>query len=187
MKTKQKTKPALSLPALLDVYRNQTKESVQQHDGPRFHPKEAYTGDPEFTRTRRKLQENNDAELTPMIDEEPEGPRRKMFPYDLWPTLYYYKYKGSLTYPPCSENARWRIFDAPLRISRRQYKQLASLLESYKDEATLADDGLFESASAVSPTGENVRPLFDLNTDDQTLAHCTFRRYRYWDYDWDQQ
>ena len=104
------------------------------------------------------------------------APRRKMFPYDMWPTIYYYKYKGSITYPPCSEIVRWRVFDEPLKISRRQLRQLSALLDSYVDEETC------ENKSVVSPSGENYRPLQVLNTEDQEVAHCQQDKYRYWKY-----
>jgi hypothetical protein len=45
---------------------------------------------------------------------EPFGPRRRMYPYSLWPSIWYYGYTGSLTAPPCSDNVQWRILDEPM-------------------------------------------------------------------------
>ncbi|XP_074654778.1 carbonic anhydrase 2-like [Tubulanus polymorphus] len=39
----------------------------------------------------------------------------------------YYRYEGSLTTPPCSENVKWTVFREPLRISHHQLRQLQSL------------------------------------------------------------
>ena len=94
------------------------------------------------------------------------APRRKMFPYDLWPTIYFYRYKGSITYPPCSEIIAWRVLDEPLVISRRQYKALAKLMNEHVDEETC------QVATSTSPTGENFRPLQQLNNVQQELTHC---------------
>jgi carbonic anhydrase len=94
------------------------------------------------------------------------GPRIRMFPYSMWPSIWYYKYGGSLTTPPCSTIARWRIIDKPMTISRKQYKQLATLLTAYKDSNC-------ENGTVLSPTGENFRPLATINTNFQTVQHCT--------------
>lgn len=107
---------------------------------------------------------------------QPFGPRRKMFPYDLFPTIYYYKYQGSITYPPCSQIVRFRVLDEPLKISRRQLRQLGALQGSYLNEHTC------ESASVVSPLGENYRPLQVLNPVFQNSSHCKPERYRLWQY-----
>ncbi|KAL3902804.1 MAG: hypothetical protein SGARI_005666, partial [Bacillariaceae sp.] len=56
------------------------------------------------------------------------APRKRMFPYNLWQSIWYYGYSGSLTSPPCSEIVQWRILDEPIRISRRQYKELTAIL-----------------------------------------------------------
>lgn len=94
------------------------------------------------------------------------GPRIRMYPYSMWPSIWYYKYGGSLTTPPCSTIARWRIIDKPMTISRKQYKQLATLLRAYKDSN--CKDG-----TVLSPTGENFRPLETVNTNFQNVQHCT--------------
>ena len=113
--------------------------------------------------------------------EEERGPRRKMFPYDLWPTIYFYRYMGQLTMPPCSEIVVWRILDEPLLISRKQFKQLGRLLTSYVDPETC------ESAAAVSPHGENYRPLESINHEKQEMTHCTEKDFTFWQYPPDQQ
>lgn len=94
------------------------------------------------------------------------GPRRKMYPYSMWPSIYYYRYAGSLTTPPCSAVVNWRVLDKTMQITRRQYKQMVSLMGTYKD-------GDCDDESAVSDRGENFRPLQRMNEDNQNVAHCT--------------
>jgi hypothetical protein len=101
------------------------------------------------------------------------APRRKMFPYDLWPTIFFYRYKGSITAPPCSEIVNWRVLDEPLVISRRQYKTLAKLMAGHIDAVTC------KPSKRTSPTGENFRPLQVLNNAQQEVAHCTIQDFSY--------
>ena len=44
------------------------------------------------------------------------GPRRRTFPYNLWPSAWYFSYEGSLTAPPCAGRVHWRIMDTPLYV-----------------------------------------------------------------------
>jgi carbonic anhydrase len=124
----------------------------------------------------RKLQE-----MEQDIDTSNYAPRRKMWPYDLWPTIYYYGYKGMLTAPPCSEIVNWRILDEPLVISRRQYKTIAKLLSSHVDPETC------KPVDKKSPTGENFRPLQKLNNAQQEVKHCVRDDFQFWMYPPEQQ
>jgi hypothetical protein len=122
-------------------------------------------------------------EITPEEEEAGWGPRRHLFPYDIWPTIYFYRYKGSLTVPPCSEIVSWRVLDEPLVISRRQLKHLARLLKhGHVNSETCQPD------TAVHPTtGESYRPLQTLNHEHQTLVHCTSHDFGHRMYHPDQQ
>jgi len=122
---------------------------------------------------RRQLQDEE--------DEENYGPRRKMFPYDIWPTIYYYRYRGQITTPPCSQIVSWRVLDEPLRISRKQYKQLAHLMTGYIDGDTC------ENSSAASPRGESYRPVQQMNELYQNVTHCTEEDFTFWMYPPSQQ
>uniref|UniRef100_A0A7S2P2Q1 Alpha-carbonic anhydrase domain-containing protein n=1 Tax=Leptocylindrus danicus TaxID=163516 RepID=A0A7S2P2Q1_9STRA len=85
----------------------------------------------------------------------------------MWPTIWYYRYDGSLTTPPCTPNVHWRVLDEPMKISRKQFKQLAKLLVSYRNDEC-------EPASFASPKGEMFRPLQPTNPDNQWhTVHCT--------------
>ena len=94
------------------------------------------------------------------------GPRRKMYPYSMWPSVWYFRYSGSLTTPPCSAIVNWRIVDKEMLISRRQYKQLTTLLTANKD-------GDCQDDTVLSATGENFRPLQNVNNNNQNVEHCT--------------
>ena len=108
------------------------------------------------------------------------GPRRKMYPYSMWPSIWYFKYAGSLTTPPCSAIVNWRVLDKQMMISRKQYKQLATLLTAYKD-------GNCQDDTVLSPHGENFRPLISINTNNQDVAHCTKDDFDYTLFDPSQQ
>jgi len=98
---------------------------------------------------------------------EPLEPRTRMYPYSMWPSIWYFSYQGSITQPPCSTIVHWRIIDEPMYISRRQYKQLTPLITAFK---SLACDG---NVTLTSPRGENFRPLQQPSRrTDQPVAHC---------------
>lgn len=109
--------------------------------------------------------------------QEIKVPRKKMFPYNIWPTIYYYRYKGMITSPPCNEIVAWRVLDEPLIISRRQLSTMARLLADYRDPKTCA------KATMTSETGENVRPLQELNPTRQEVVHCTSKNFTFWMYE----
>jgi hypothetical protein len=107
---------------------------------------------------------------------EPLAPRRRMYPYNLWPTIWYYGYSGSLTTPPCTNRVQWRVLEHPLQISRRQYKQLTRLLTQSRDSNCELD-------TAVNPTtGENFRPLQPRDQSSQNIYRCTFDDFGYFVY-----
>jgi len=106
-----------------------------------------------------------------------KGIRAKPFPYDMFPTIYWYRYSGSLTVPPCSENVLWHVLDRPLQISRAQLRELAELIADYQDEETC------EKATAATSRGEVTRPLQVYNLEDYNVTHCTEEHYDDWLYD----
>jgi carbonic anhydrase len=104
-------------------------------------------------------------------------PRKRMFPYDIWPTIYFYRYRGMITTPPCSEIVAWRVLDEPLIISKRQLSAMARLLSSYRDPQSC------KLKTQTSDTGENMRPLQDINQSRQEVVHCTSKDFTFWKYD----
>jgi hypothetical protein len=65
-------------------------------------------------------------------------------------------------------------------ISRRQYKLLTNLLVRSKDDSCQSD-------AAMSPQGENRRPLQQTNSDFQSIAHCTLSDFGFFAYSSDLQ
>jgi hypothetical protein len=78
-----------------------------------------------------------------------------------------------ITVPPCSEIVSWRVLDEPLVISKHQLRDMATLLRNYRNPDTC------ELATQTSGTGENVRPLQELNQEKQELVHCTSKDFTY--------
>lgn len=54
--------------------------------------------------------------------------------YQLLPTVFYYGYEGSITYPPCSQHVIWRFLDLPGFLSWKQYHRLQKLVLEQVDE-----------------------------------------------------
>ena len=105
------------------------------------------------------------------------GKRRKSFPHTLWPTIYYFGYRGSITAPPCSDIVNWRILDVPLEISKRQYQQLTTLMDSSRDDSC---DETNAGGSKLDRHGENYQPLREQGAID--IFHCTPDDFRWWMY-----
>jgi carbonic anhydrase len=65
---------------------------------------------------------------------EEHGP--KQFPGGVWdpyhemllPTIYFYRYDGSLTEPPCGEFVSWFVADKPMNISLQQLEQIKTMI-----------------------------------------------------------
>ena len=95
----------------------------------------------------------------------------KPFPYDIWPTDQFYRYRGSITIPPCTAMVNWRILDTPLKISRRQFKRIAYLINNAIDPKTC------QYITAASTNGEVNRPLQRFDYENQDLVHCTYEDF----------
>ena len=49
------------------------------------------------------------------------------------PSVYFYRYEGSLTEPPCSEWVSWFVTDVPMTIGLEQLEQLKNILFNHID------------------------------------------------------
>ena len=56
------------------------------------------------------------------------------FSGDIFRTVWFYGYIGSLTEPPCTPGIHWRVMDKPMLISKLQYQMLRRILFNYQDE-----------------------------------------------------
>ncbi|GIX90031.1 receptor-type tyrosine-protein phosphatase gamma, partial [Caerostris darwini] len=72
-------------------------------------------------------------------------PLHNLLPKDV---LHYYRYMGSLTTPPCTENVVWTIMAQPLLIGELQLKALRRVRQSTGSSRRMSN---------------NVRPTQDLN------------------------
>lgn len=72
----------------------------------------------------------------------PDGDNHETFSDKVWnpyhelliPSIYFYRYDGSLTEPPCSEFVSWWVSDKPMIISYDQLDKLKTILFTNVDE-----------------------------------------------------
>jgi len=96
--------------------------------------------------------------------------------YDLITTIYFWRYEGSLTVPPCSENVQWRIFDRPIRISPRQQATLEWLIRAYRDPDTCQRATVGRPRRDGTGNVDVVRPTQAIKYD-HLQVHCTSANY----------
>jgi len=73
-------------------------------------------------------------------------------PGDIWRTIHFWAYSGSMTEPPCFESVKWRVMDVPMRISDSQYDQLKKLMFDHVDPETCRK-------TSSDYKGSNARPV----------------------------
>ena len=71
--------------------------------------------------------------------------------FRLKPTVYYYGYEGSVTFPPCSDIISWRFLDLPMQISHDQYLMLQRIQLEQRDE--------YCKRNYISPNSAGYQPL----------------------------
>jgi carbonic anhydrase len=101
--------------------------------------------------TSRKLQDNvNRQHFNPYTDE-------------LMPSMFFYRYDGSITEPPCLD-ITWWVIDEPCVIGLEQLKQLKTLLFGHVDENC-------NPTSVHNKDQEVVRPIQPLG-ENRVIQHC---------------
>jgi carbonic anhydrase len=81
----------------------------------------------------------------------------------LVPTIWFYRYDGSLTEPPCSEVVSWFVADEPMIISPLQLEQLKLILFTNVD--------IDCQKTSVHNLRSVARPIRQSNS--RSVAHCT--------------
>ena len=85
----------------------------------------------------------------------------------------YYRYKGSLTAPPCTENVRWIIFKQPIGIRLMQLDEFRKLLMAPKIKTILhKKSGLTSEEIIPVRIGNNYRERQRDNGDYIIYENC---------------
>ncbi|XP_033012146.1 carbonic anhydrase 6 [Lacerta agilis] len=87
----------------------------------------------------------------------------------------FYRYQGSLTTPPCTENVIWTVFDSPIRLSHTQVKLLENALLDWENNTLRNDyrrvqplnDRTVKSSFQVKVTKEMCHPSAVSSTLDE--------------------
>ena len=84
----------------------------------------------------------------------------------LIPTIWFYRYDGSLTHPPCSEWVTWLVCDKPMIISVNQLETLKTILFTNVDDKCRRTSAHFEH-SVARPIQETAgRPVWQCKPSD---------------------
>ncbi|KAL7550979.1 hypothetical protein ACHAWF_017513 [Thalassiosira exigua] len=73
---------------------------------------------------------------------------------DVQRTVHFWGYHGSLTEPPCSDKALWRIMDVPVLISTGQLDQMRRILFANRDPGTCRPTSNHWRGSVARPVRE---------------------------------
>ena len=141
------------IPSDLASTLEEARASQQQSDPPTKAPTDQPTNRPTDRPTSRPT---NQATSKPTTTQQ-----RKFDPYSnaLMPTIFFYRYNGSITEPPCKD-ITWWVMTEPMKIARGQLLQLQRLL------FTNVDPNKGCAFSSVHNANQSVaRPIFPLGSD----------------------
>jgi carbonic anhydrase len=146
---------------VFDNHKDQCEESKRARNLRQQQPQPLEeVGEPVLYRnatTSRKLQASmNRRHFNPYVDE-------------LMPSMFFYRYDGSITEPPCLD-ITWWVIDEPAVIGMDQLKQLKTLLFGHVDENC-------NPTSVHNKDQEAVRPIQPLG-ENRVIQHCPTGSFR---------
>lgn len=85
---------------------------------------------------------------------------------DIYKSIWFYGYWGSMTEPPCAEKfVNWIIMDAPMEISLEQFEQLQTLLFTYRNPQCVKTSVAHQKSVARPTQPFNDRKLWRCNRE----------------------
>jgi hypothetical protein len=84
----------------------------------------------------------------------------------LVPSIYFWRYDGSFTEPPCGEFATWFISDEPMRISKDQLARMKHVLFTHIDRNCELTSVHFDQSVARPIQSTAGRPVWHCTSDD---------------------
>jgi carbonic anhydrase len=85
---------------------------------------------------------------------------------DIMSTIYYYRYEGSITEPPCSEFVTWFVNDTPMNISLVQLEQWKMIQFTNIDPQTCTSTSVHFGQNLARPMKRPLPP-------DRVVSRCT--------------
>jgi hypothetical protein len=124
-------------------------------------------------RRQRNLRFSNDTDKTLDNRDDVSAPFVRQMnvggfdPYSdkLFPTMFFYRYDGSITEPPCKDLTWWVLTD-PMTISFEQLKQVKRILFTHVDEDSCNPTSVHNEDQSVA------RPIFPLGSDRE-IQDCS--------------
>ena len=98
--------------------------------------------------------------------QQPRQIKDRFDPYapELMPTIFFYRYDGSITEPPCKD-ITWWVMEEPMIISFAQLEQVKEILFSHVDENC--------NPTSVHNADQSVaRPVYELG-NNRIIEECT--------------